>query len=98
MTTPDMSAVEQLPQPDVRGWLAINNLPPEYQRAEDSTAMADRDRYLYRNPRGHEREATPTERMLLQHLGFELPDQLTTKVSWPSRSVRRREWPQLEET
>ena len=97
MTSPDLSAVEQLPQPDPRGWLAMNNLPLEYQRLEDGTAMANRAWQRGRKPRGHEREATETERILLAHLGFELPEQLTTKITWPSRSVRRRTWPQLEE-
>jgi hypothetical protein len=96
MTAPDLSRIEQLPPGDIRGWLAINNLPPELQRAEDSTAMADKARHRLLNPRGHEREATATERILLQYLGFELPEQLTTKVTWPSRSVRRRTWPVLE--
>ncbi len=66
MTAPDLSDVVQTEQPDVRGVLALNNLPPEYQRAEDATAMADRERARTRNPRGHEREATPTERILTE--------------------------------
>ena len=90
MTAPDLSGVEQLPQPDVRGWLALRYLPPEIQNAEDATAMCDRQQL---RPRGFERPATPTERILLAHLGYELPEQLTTKVTWPSRSVRRRSWP-----
>jgi hypothetical protein len=95
---PDLSGVEQMPQPDIRGLLAINNLPPELQRAEDATAMADKDRRRLFKPRGHTRDATETERILLAHLGFELPEQLSTKVSWPGHSVRRRTWPQLEES
>ena len=39
-------------------------------RAEDSTAVCDRDRY---QPRGFTRAATDAERTLLQHLGHELP-------------------------
>ena len=96
MTAPDLSNVQQMPQPDPRGLLAMNNLPAELQRLEDGTAMADRERSRTRNPRGHTREATETERVLLAHLGFELPEQLTTKITWPSRSIRRRTWPQLE--
>ena len=96
MTSPDMSGVQQMPQPDVRGLLALNGLPSEYQLAEDATADADRARARNRNPRGHEREATEVERILLSWLGFALPEQLTTKITWPSRSVRRRQWPQLE--
>lgn len=98
MTSPDLTGIEPMPPGDIRGWLAINNLPPECQRAEDATAMADRERSRTRSPRGHEREATPTERTLLAHIGFsELPEQLITKITWPSRSVRRRTWAQLEE-
>ena len=93
----DMSNAQQMPMPDVRGWLAINGLPPEYQRAEDGTADADRTRARQRQPRGHERPATTTEVTLLQWLGYTMPtEQLVTRVSWPSRSVRRRTWPQLE--
>ena len=79
MTTPDMSNATQMPMPDVRGWLCINGLPQEYQRAEDSTADADRARItrpVGRNRRGRvgtfEREATPTERELLIWLGYNL--------------------------
>ena len=97
MTTPtDLSNIQQMPH-DIRGLLAINGLPPEYQRAEDATAACDRERQRGFKPRGHERPATETERILLAHLGFELPEQLTTKVTWPSVSCRRRTWPQLEE-
>jgi hypothetical protein len=92
MTT-DLSGVEQLPQPDPRGWLALRNLPAKIQNLEDSTAMNDRDRM---RPRGFERPATETERILLQHLGFTVPADLVTVVTWPSRSVRRRRWPALE--
>ena len=45
-------------EPDVRGLLCINGLPPEYQLAEDATAMADREGARNRQPRGHERPAT----------------------------------------
>ena len=81
---------------DPRGILTFEYLSDDMQRSEDSTAVADRDRARMLSPRGHEREATSTERQLLSHLGYTLPDELTTKVSWPSRSVRRRTWPQLE--
>src|SRR5262245_47977905 len=99
MTIPSMPA--QLERAaagsDPRGWLVWDApLPDPLQAAEDSTAVADRDRQRLLSPRGHEREATETEQILLQHLGFELPEQLTTKVTWPSRSVRRRTWPALE--
>ena len=96
MTAPDMSNAQQMEQPDIRGLLCINGLPPEYQLAEDGTADADRTYARTKGPRPHERAATEVERILLAWLGFTLPEQLTTKVTWPSRSVRRREWPQLE--
>ncbi|MCX6468090.1 MAG: hypothetical protein NTW76_02080 [Corynebacteriales bacterium] len=70
-------------------------LPDELQRAEDSTAVADKDRVrgMYR----HTRPATTTERQLLAHLGYTVPTDLDTVVSWPvGAGVRRRTWPQLE--
>lgn len=42
-----------------------------------------------------ERVATPTERVLLQHLGYELPADLATRVTWFG-AARNRRWPQLE--
>ncbi|OBB48416.1 hypothetical protein [Mycobacterium sp. 852002-51961_SCH5331710] len=47
-------------------------------------------------PRTRPRPATATERALLAHLGYELPDELFTAVSFPAQGVRRRRWPQLE--
>jgi hypothetical protein len=58
--------------------------------------VCDKDRRRLFKPRGHERPATDTERALLSHLGYTLPDDLVTHVSWPSQSCRRRVWPQLE--
>lgn len=46
--------------------------------------------------RGSFRPATPTERILLAHLAFDLPDPLFTVVSYPTVGVRNRRWPQLE--
>jgi hypothetical protein len=43
----DLSGVEQLPQPDPRGWLALRYLPPEIQNLEDATAAADVDRHRF---------------------------------------------------
>jgi hypothetical protein len=84
---------------DPRGWLAFSApLPDDLARAEDSTAVADKDRRRLLSPRGHQRPATDAERQLLEHLGHDLPDELVTKVSWPSQSCRRRTWPQLETT
>lgn len=82
---------------DPRGILAFDApLPDPLQAAEDSTAVADKDRRRLLSPRGHERPATPAERALLEHLGYTVPDVLITKVSWPSQSCRRRTWPTLE--
>lgn len=140
----DLSAVEQLPQPDPRGWLALRHLPADLQNAEDSTHAADHQRHrcgvfgfavalwdtgaiapdaeLRRlrklvdrllqaadaGWRAFARPATPTERVLLGHLGYEatpdgdtaaddgLPVDLITIVSYPSPGVRSRRWPQLE--
>lgn len=41
-----------------------------------------------------DRPATNTERMLLEHLGYELPDDLVTRVTFFG-PVRNRRWPQL---
>jgi hypothetical protein len=79
---------------DPRGWLVFAWLPTDLQNAEDSTAVADRDRM---KPRGFERPATDTERVLLEHLGYTLPDELVTFVKYRTRGVRHRSWPQLEQ-
>lgn len=91
----DLSGVEQLPQPDPRGWLALRYLPDDVQHAEDATAFADHDR---RRARGFERPATDTERILLAHLGYTVPADLTTLVTFKTRSVRNRRWLALEGT
>jgi hypothetical protein len=82
---------------DPRGWLVFDGLLPEpYAGAEDSTAVCDRDYARQRNPRPYTRPATSTEVALLQHLGYDTPDDLETTVSWPSKSCRRRRWLALE--
>ena len=91
----------QFDQPDVRGWLTFKHLPAHIQRREDATAAADHARGY---PRGDyeqpapvfTRPATRAERILLQHLGYALPDELTTRVEWITPRVRNRRWPQLE--
>jgi hypothetical protein len=104
VTTPDLSAVEQLPMPDVRGWLALRNLPNSVQLAEDATADADRDRCMRPRGRGRhrvgtfDRPATDTERLLLEWLGHTLPTELTTTVRFVTTAVRNRRWIQLEES
>ena len=85
----------QLPQPDPRGWLTFESLPDDLQRAEDSTAAADFDRRRF--GRTIQRPATAAERTLLEHLGYEVPDPLTTQVRYLTESVRNRSWPALEE-
>jgi hypothetical protein len=91
VTAPDLSGVEQLPQPDPRGLLAMRYLPAELQNAEDTIAAFDASRGRVR----FARPATATERILLGHLGYKLPEQLTTEVH-VSGGIRSRTWPQLE--
>lgn len=96
----------QYPQPDPRGWLVFESLPPELQRAEDSTAHADYVRQHGDTVRRcfdrqtrvwyFERPATGAERTLLTHLGFEPPNDLKTRVQYATETLRRRTWPQLE--
>lgn len=98
----------QYAQPDPRGWLVFHGLPDDLQRAEDSTQHADYFRAqgtrtfpltFDRTARVWyiERPATDAERTLLQHLGYELPDVLKTRVDFATETLRRRTWPQLEE-
>jgi hypothetical protein len=83
---------------DPRGQLVFAFLPDNLQRAEDSTQAADKDRsFIRRQGRGFERDATPTERQLLSHLGYTLPAELKTFVKWPTAGVRHRSWPQIED-
>jgi hypothetical protein len=44
VTALDLSGVEQLPQPDPRGLLAMRYLPAELQNAEDTIAAFDASR------------------------------------------------------
>jgi hypothetical protein len=98
------------PQPDPRGWLTfIAPLPNDLQNAEDSTQHHDFhgtgfqwrtefDEAVQAWVDYFERPATETEKTLLTELGYTVPDELTTRVSFPSPLVRRRRWPQLETT
>lgn len=91
---------------EVRGWLALLDLPDEVQRAEDATAAADNERWttgigvitkwLHGEGQVFDRPATDTERLLLAGLGYTLPDDLTTRVHYRN-VLRHRSWPQLEE-
>lgn len=90
---------------EVRGWLALLDLPDEVQRAEDATADADKTRWttgtgvltkwLIGEGQVFDRPATETERLLLADLGHTLPEELTTRVHFRN-VVRHRSWPQLE--
>ncbi|KUI13388.1 hypothetical protein AU192_24720 [Mycobacterium lehmannii] len=101
MTAPDEIGEHR---PDkYRGWLVFAHLPKELQDAEDATQEADYRRSrligsvaapMMRGPWA--RPATDAERTLLAHLGFTLPERLVTWVSYPTATVRKRRWPQLE--
>jgi hypothetical protein len=54
MTAPDLSGVEQLPQPDPRGVLALRYLPPDLENAENATQVNDYA-WRVRYPRGRTR-------------------------------------------
>ena len=84
----------QTPDP-YRGWLVFDDLPDELQRAEDATLAHDNQDYRNAD-RCRDRPATEAERTLLAHLGFDVPDELTTHVDRITPSVRRRRWPALE--
>lgn len=96
----ELTGIEQLPQPDPRGWLAVRNLPDEFQRREDQTAHADYEARHWRASVVQHRRATEAEKALLTALGYYggHPANLITEVSWPSSGVRKRRWPQLEDT
>lgn len=80
----------------------------DYERAQahiDATLRAQGIRRVYSFDQYHGRKvwailrpATPTERILLEHLGYTLPDTLETRVQSLTETARRRTWPQLETT
>jgi len=87
----------QYDQPDVRGWLVFHGLPDAIQKAEDATQAADHRYQREHGRRRWSRPATPTERLLLEHLGYELPaGMLVTHIEYVTDSLRRRTWPTLE--
>ena len=86
----------QIQDNGARGWTAFEYLPSDLQNAEDSTLENDHSQRHWRRSVVREREASATERALLEHLGYQLPAQLTTRVAWLSAGVRNRRWPQLE--
>lgn len=86
----------QYNQPDPRGWLVFHGLPDHLQKAEDARQAAD---HTYMRETGRTRFSRLTsdaERTLLEHLGYELPVNLHTHVSYTTDSLRRRRWPTLE--
>ncbi|MDX1890119.1 hypothetical protein [Mycolicibacterium sp. 050158] len=98
----------QQPQPDPRGWLVFTALlPDDLQRAEDSTQHADFHPVGVKWSTDYDaaidvavdyftRPATDAERTLLTALGYAVPADLATRVSFPSPLVRRRRWLALE--
>ncbi|MBN7304339.1 hypothetical protein IUQ79_20800 [Mycobacteroides abscessus subsp. bolletii] len=92
-------------QNDPRGWLTFSHLPDELQRAEDATQAADFVRWSDSQAHSRvyfgipfDRPATATERVLLEYLGYQLPEALTTIVNYPASGggIRQRRWPALE--
>jgi hypothetical protein len=84
---------------DPRGWLVFSSpLPDDLARAEDQTLAADHQRIRsdVLTPYTFNRPATTTEATLLAHLGYTVPGDLLTTVTWLSYGVRNRRWPQLE--
>jgi hypothetical protein len=107
MTTPTLPP--QQPQPDPRGVLCFTEpLPDDLQRGEDAAQHHDfRGDFKWHSEFDDtveawvtyfERPATDTERTLLAALGYTVPTDLVTRVSFPSPLVRRRRWPALETT
>lgn len=86
----------QLSQPDPRGWLVFTDLPDGLRNAEDATQMADQSVADVTGRSRHTRSATAAERTLLEHLGYVLPAELRTHVTYLTDHVRRRHWPALE--
>ncbi|BBE43399.1 hypothetical protein [Rhodococcus erythropolis] len=87
----------QLPQPDPRGLLTFDRLPRGLRIAEDATQAGDHE--TSKTMSGGSpwtRPATPAERTLLTHLGYELPDELDTTVRYVTSGVRERTWPTLD--
>lgn len=99
---PEIELPPQIPN-DVRGWLTFSApLPDDLQRAEDATQH--RDTYTPDHPVYSQRHrkwfwirpATETERILLSHLGYDVPEKLDTFVEFKTDTLRRRFWPALE--
>ncbi|MGV0720560.1 hypothetical protein ABQF17_17945 [Mycolicibacterium elephantis] len=95
MTGPTLEGIGAQRPDDPRGWLVFEHLPPAIDNAECATQEND---YTSQHWLHHirERPATDAERLLLQHLGYVLPAELTTVVTYLTPTVRNRSWPQLE--
>lgn len=99
--------MRQLTQPDPRGILALQHLDPVDKRAEEATQAADKQRepstraYSHQHGRvldAHKRPITPTERKLLQALGYDTTGIEHTYVTWISPGVRYRYWKEITES
>lgn len=100
MTSTIQGVGPQLAADDIRGWLTFKTLPDAVQKAEDARQFADWESSRAR-PR-FTRTATPTERALLEHLGYDLTaygadNELRTHITFFG-PLRNRRWPQLEGT
>ncbi|MGA5540789.1 hypothetical protein ACPCIR_02970 [Mycobacterium sp. NPDC051198] len=82
---------------DTRGWLVFSHLPDELQRQMDQTAADDWERRGWRPSMKRTRPASAAEKTLLAHLGFNLPSNLDAVVRYISVSVRRVDFPQLQD-
>jgi hypothetical protein len=80
---------------DPRGWLTFSALPDDLQRQMDQTQNADYERRHWRPSVPRIRPATDAERLLLTHLGFDVPTELDVRVRYPSGGIRRLEFPAL---
>lgn len=96
MTQPDNGDIgEHYGWDDARGWLVFSELPAELQRQLDQTQVDDWERRSWRPSVARTRAATVAERLLLEHLGFNVPTNLQTQVRYISAGIRRLEWPAL---
>lgn len=91
----DMTDVEHLGFDDLRGWITFRYLPDELQRQIDQTQAHDWEARSWRPSVHRDRPATEAEKLLLEHLGFVVPANLTARVRYISGSVRRVDFPAL---
>lgn len=96
LTDVDLSGAVWYGWSDVRGWITFSGLPNELQRQLDQTQADDYQRRHWRPSVARVRPSTPAEKLLLAHLGFSVPTNLTTTVRYPSGGIRRLEFPALD--